>query len=353
MGNFIEVLTDQNLLSAVFSTVVVVLISFYLRRKNILKEESKKVISKIILTLALPSLAFDAFMSDFNSKEASSAYQVLGLGICFYLFLIIIISLIFKYCFKNISNEKKDVYKIVIIFGNVTFFTFPIISDIYGHSIEIPSQMMILAFRLFLYSYAFFVLADIKIDYHNVKKSLKKIILNPIVIATVLGMLIWSLQGSLPQVNVNGVNYCVFRFDKSIPFLYAPVAYLSKMCTPLSWILIGVTIGESSFRSAFTNKTAWVLSVCRGLLVPLIMLAIVILLQILGVTHLTKYGFMSAVLMMASPLSIVVNTYSVSFKREEYLVSDCAFLSTIMGIITVPLMIVFVDLLSDMSLFVY
>ena len=66
MGNFIEVLTDQNLLSAVFSTVVVVLVSFYLRRKNILKEESKTVISKIILTLALPSLAFDAFMSDFN-----------------------------------------------------------------------------------------------------------------------------------------------------------------------------------------------------------------------------------------------------------------------------------------------
>ena len=114
MGNFIEVLTDQNLLSAVFSTVIVVLISFYLRRKNILKEESKKVISKIILTLALPSLAFDAFMSDFNSKEASSAYQVLGLGICFYLFLIIIISLIFKYIHKFLTTENS-VFQIFMV----------------------------------------------------------------------------------------------------------------------------------------------------------------------------------------------------------------------------------------------
>ena len=55
--------------------------------------------------------------------------------------------------------------------------------------------------------------------------------------------------------------------------------------------------------------------------------------------------------MLASPLSVVINTYSVKYDRDSYLVSDVCFLSTILGIVTVPMFIVIVEIISKTALF--
>lgn len=352
MEEIIEVISNQKFLSAILSTLIVILLSFYLRRKNVIKENAKKVVADLVLKLALPAMAFNAFMSDFNQSEAKSTLQVFVFGLGMYLLMIFGLRFLFKHTFKKISDKTKQVFQLVIIFGNVTFFTFPIVSDLYGDVTSIPAQIMILVFRIFVYSYAFFVMAGIKVDKEHVGNTIKSIVFNPIVICTFFGLLIWLTQDYLPKVNVNNVDVPILRFDKSIPALYSFVQYLAKMCTPLSWVLIGLTIGEASFGEAFKNKAAWFLAAARTIVIPAIALGLVVLLQFAGITTLSKFGFIACVLMLASPLSVVINTYSVKYDRESYLVSDVCFLSTIMGIITVPVFIVIVELISNTALFI-
>lgn len=347
-----DILTNQDFLGAVFSTLFVIMLSFFLRRKNIIKQEAKTVISNIVLKLGLPAMAFSAFMTDLNQSEFKSNMTVLILGICLYIFLILLSFILFKFGFKKISQDKKDVFAMIIIFGNVTFFTSPIIEGFYGDSIKIPEYLMIVAFRMFLYTYAYFTMSGIKVDKKHFGSSMKKFLLNPIMIATVLGLLIWALQNVLPQVNIDGNMVCLFRFDKTIPYIYKPVTYLSRMTTPLSWILVGATIGEMPFKNAIKDLEVWFMSFVRTIVVPMIVLGIVVLLQKIGIIEITKYGFAAAVLTLSAPLSVVINSYAVDSNKETYFVSDTCLISTVMGMITLPVMVIIVELISSTGLFI-
>ena len=352
----IDIITNQNFLAAVFATIFVIMLSFFLRRKNILKENAKSVISSLVLKLGLPAMAFSAFMTDLNTNEFKSNMQVLILGICLYLFLIVGSFLILKLASKKLEKSRRDVLSMIVIFGNCTFFSSPIIEGFYGDAIKIPEYLMIVAFRLFLYTYAFFVMSDTQIDKHHIFKSIKKFALNPIVIATFLGILIWSLQNVLPHVNITNelgeeISVCIFRIDQTLPFIYKTVSYISRMTTPLSWILVGVTIGEMPFKNAIKNVSVWLASLLRTVLVPAIIFGLVLLLQYLNVIQLTKYGFAACVLTLSAPLSVVINSYAVEYNKDQYFVSDVSLISTIIAMISMPLMLIFVELVSATSLF--
>ena len=355
--NIVEIITNQNFLGAVCSTIIVIMLAFFLRRKNVIKDEAKHVISGLVLKLGLPAMAFSAFMTDLDMTELKSNVQVLILGLICYLLLIFLSYFVFKIGFKNMSKDKKEVLQMIIIFGNCTFFSIPIMEGYYGDSIKIPEYLIIVSFRLFLYTYAFFVMSGSKVDKGNIKESAKKFLLNPIVLATFLGILIWTLQNVLPQVSITDeetletVSYCIFRIDKTIPFIYKPILYLSKMTTPLSWILVGITIGEMPFKQAFKNISVWLISLVRVILVPALILGFVVLLQYLGLTQLTKFGFAACVLTMAGPLSVVINSYAVEYDKEQYFVSDTSLISTLMAMISMPMMLVIVEIISSTPLF--
>ena len=48
-------LTDDALLGAIFSSVSIIMLGFFLRRKEILNGQAGKILSKIVLTMALIS----------------------------------------------------------------------------------------------------------------------------------------------------------------------------------------------------------------------------------------------------------------------------------------------------------
>ena len=88
MEEILDIISNQRFLSAVLSTVIVILISFIMRRKNIIGENAKKAVADLVLKLALPAMAFNAFMSDFSKSEANSTMQVFLFGLAMYLILI-------------------------------------------------------------------------------------------------------------------------------------------------------------------------------------------------------------------------------------------------------------------------
>ncbi len=352
----IDIITNHDFLAAVFSTIFVIMLAFFLRRKNIIKENAKTVISSLVLKLGLPAMAFSAFMTDLNENEFKSNMQVLILGICLYIFLIIGSFLILKLASKKLDQNRRDVLSMIAIFGNCTFFSSPIIEGFYGDAIKIPEYLMIVAFRLFLYTYAFFVMSGTKVDKHHIFASIKKFIFNPIIIATFLGILIWSLQNVLPQVNITNelgeeVSVCIFRIDQTIPFIYKPVVFISRMTTPLSWILVGITIGEMPFKSAVKNISVWLASIFRTIIIPALIFGFVLLLQYLNVIQLTKYGFAACVLTLSAPLSVVIVSYAVEYDKDQYFVSDVSLISTIIAMISMPVMLVLVELITATSLF--
>lgn len=343
----IKTLTDKNIISAISSSVFIILLGFYMRKKNILNAQAAKVLSGVILSAALPALAFTAFMQNINTNSLKQGANLLIWGIVIYIILIIVT----KPLFMKYKGDKQDVLRVLTIFGSTTFFGIPIIGVVYGPEGVMYASIFNIGYRIFLYSYGYIKMSGLKME----KKNIKTMFLNPIVIATFAGLFIWVCQAYLPQVavTVNGKvsHFAFLRIDQTAPWLFKPMDYLAKLASPLAWISIGATLAEISLKDAIKTKDAWYYSLNKIIIVPVINIALLMILNATGILPISQVAVATVVIMMATPTATVAAAYAISFDKEAILTSNCSLLSTILGVVAMPLWIVILEVIKSFHIF--
>lgn len=343
----IKTLTDKNIISAISSSVFIILLGFYMRKKNILNAQAAKVLSGVILSAALPALAFTAFMQNINTNSLKQGANLLIWGIVIYIILIVVT----KPLFMKYKGDKQDVLRVLTIFGSTTFFGIPIIGVVYGPEGVMYASIFNIGYRIFLYSYGYIKMSGLKME----KKNIKTMFLNPIVIATFAGLFIWVCQTYLPQVavTVNGKvsHFAFLRIDQTAPWLFKPMDYLAKLASPLAWISIGATLAEISLKDAIKTKDAWYYSLNKIVIVPVINIALLMILNATGILPISQVAVATVVIMMATPTATVAAAYAISFDKEAILTSNCSLLSTILGVVAMPLWIVILEVIKSFHIF--
>ncbi|MGL5125939.1 MAG: AEC family transporter, partial [Fusobacteriaceae bacterium] len=171
-----SILSNNNIVGAISSSILIILLGFFLRRKGIFKDSTSQILSDTILSASLPALAFNAFMQDINKSSLAQGINLLVWGFLIYIILIFVTKIIyFRY-----NGDKKVVLEVLTIFGSTTFFGIPIIAAVYGPTGVMYASIFNIAYRVFLYSYGYIKMSGIKID----KKNVGQMFMNPIVIAT-------------------------------------------------------------------------------------------------------------------------------------------------------------------------
>jgi malate permease and related proteins len=344
-------LTNNEILGAIFSSVSIILLGFYLRKKEILNGQASKTISKLVLTVSLPALAFTSFMKDINGEELHQGISILIWGFVIYILLIPIT----KFMYSRVKGDKQDVYRVLTIFGSTTFFGTPIVTAVYGAVGAMYSNIFNIAYRVFLYSYAFIKMSGAKMDKENFKKNMKELFLNPIILATFLGLFIWLFQDKLPQVTIavkdGTASYGFLRLDKTLPWFYKALDYLSKLASPLSWICIGATLAEIPMKKAIVQKDAWAYSLIKVMLIPVINFGLLLVVNKLGILPVSFEGMATTVIMMAAPTATVAASYAISFDKESVFASNCSLISTAVAVFAMPVWIIILEVIKNLGLF--
>lgn len=346
-----DTLTDNALLGAIFSSISIILLGFMLRKKEMISNTAAKMLTKVVLTVALPALAFTAFMKDLNHEQLQQGMSILIWGFVLYIILIPITKLIFI----KVKGDKQDVYRTLTIFGSTTFFGTPIVQAVYGSTGAMFASIFNIPYRVFLYSYAYITMSGTKMDKENFKKNMKEIFLNPIIIATFAGLLIWVFQDYMPQVVVGAgeeaKSVAFLRIDQTLPWIYKPLDYLKSLASPLAWLAIGATLAEVPFKKAVVQKDAWGYSLIKVLLVPVINMVLLILLSVTGILPVSFEAVATSVIMMAAPTATVAAAYAISFGREAVFTSNCSLLSTVVAVAATPLWLVVLEIVKNLGIF--
>lgn len=347
--------SNAAIVSSITSTIFIILLGFYLRKRNIFTEKYGKLLSKIVLTVALPALAFNSFMQPINGETFSQGMNVLIWGIAIYIILILVTPI----SYAKYPKDKRDVLAILTTFGSTTFFGIPIVGAVFGTKGIMYSSIFNIGYRIFLYSYAYIKMSGLKMKANNIKKMF----VNPVVIATFLGLIMWLVQNYMPQVAVrqavNGVinpgapiiKVAFYRIDQTAIWLYKPLQYLANLASPLAWLSIGATLGSTSFKKAAENKTSWYYSFNKVVLVPLLNLVILVILNVTNILPISYVALGTIIIMMATPTAAVASSYAISFDREAVLSSNASFVSTILAVVAMPFWIAFLGVLSQSGLF--
>lgn len=344
LGEILQgILSNDKITGAIASSILIILFGYYLRKKEVLTKETSKMLSTVILSVSLPALAFKAFMQDINQESLAQGINLLIWGFAIYIILILITKIIYvKY-----EGDKQSVLRVLTVFGSTTFFGIPIIAAVYGTEGVMYASIFNIAYRVFLYSYGYVKMAGLKMD----KENVKKMILNPIVLATFFGMFIWVFQGSLPQVMVGDKAYAFLRLDKTAYWLYKPMTYLGALCSPLAWISIGAKLADISLKEAFTSVDSWFYSLVKVIFVPLVNIVALYLLTVSGILPISFVALATVVIMMATPTATVAAAYAIKFDREALLTSNGSLLSTVLCVVCMPFWIIVLEVIKSLNIF--
>ncbi|MDO1604734.1 AEC family transporter [Lactobacillus sp. YT155] len=347
--------TNMAIVSSITSTIFIILLGFYLRKRKTFGETFGKVLSKVVLSVALPALAFTSFMQPIDSETLTQGMNVLIWGILIYIIMIFVTPL----AYTKYPKDKKDVLAILTTFGSTTFFGIPIVGAVFGPKGIMYSSIFNIGYRIFLYSYAYIKMSGLKME----AKNIREMFLNPIVIATFAGLILWLIQDWAPMVTVqqalNGavvpdggtVSVAFFRIDQTALWLFKPLQYLGNLASPLAWLSIGATLGSISFKDAAKDKTSWYYGINKVVLIPLLNLVLLTILTVTNILPVSYVALATVVIMMSTPTATVAAAYAISFDRDALLASNASLISTVLAVVATPIWITILEIIKHMGLF--
>lgn len=349
LGKILEnILSNNNIIGTISSVLIVILIGFIFTKKKILSEITAENLSKIILFLAIPALSYNAFMQDMDSEKLNQSMSLLIWSIIIHLALILISTVIFK----KYGKSKKDVLRMITIFGSTTVFGIPVIQAVYGDLGAMYASVFNLPYRALLYTYGYITISEVKLK----KENIGKIISNPVIVATFLGMGVWIFQKYLPQISINenGIirNYGILRIDKTAYWLFKPMQYLAALNAPLSWLSIGITLAGVPLDKTLKSKISWKYSILKVSIIPMILISIFIGLKFIVGYEISYIAVATIIIMMATPAATVIATYAINFRKEPLLVSSCSLASSILAVLMIPAFIVLIEILREIGIFI-
>lgn len=349
LGKILEdILNNNNIIGTISSVLIIILIGFIFTKKKILSEVTAENLSKIILFLAIPALSYNAFMQDMDSEKLNQSMSLLIWSIIIHLALIFISSIIFK----KYGKSEKDVLRMITIFGSTTVFGIPVIQAVYGDLGAMYASVFNLPYRALLYTYGYITISEVKLK----KENIGKIISNPVIVATFLGMGVWIFQKYLPQIpiNENGIvkDYGILRIDKTAYWLFKPMQYLAALNAPLSWLSIGITLAGVPLGETLKSKISWKYSILKVSIIPMVLISLFVGLKLIVGYEISYIAVATIVIMMATPAATVIATYAINFRKEPLLVSSCSLASSILAVLMIPAFIVLIEILKVMGIFI-
>lgn len=357
--NVSEALSSMNLWIAVAKSVLIILLGFTLTKLKKLPENTGKILTKVVMTVALPCLAFGSFMTSISQETFKSALFSFIYGFVIYIIFIFLAKLLFVWV-KD--PTRKKVMEVLFVFGSTTFFGQPLIKAVFPAAFN-DSSMFNVAYRVFLYSYAYYAICQSgssdNASKPTVKEILKKIFVNPIIIATFVGFILWSLQlvGDTTDatkwwvVKVNNSTGAFWNISVSLPWLYQTINTLGSLSSPLVWIAIGCTLGKVPFKKAAADKQVWIYSLIKILVGPVLNFALLLVINLIPEINVTFNTFAATTLMWAVPPATVAVSYCIDADKEKEFASSCSLIGTFVSVIFIPIYMILLTVIQSVGIF--
>lgn len=316
----------SDVLITVFFLLILMLPGFILAKTKMLNENADSVMSVLVLYVCQPALVFMAFQkTDFSPRLATNMLIVFGLAMAVHLISILIFSLIFR----NKENSKKiNCLKFASVFGNCGYMGLPFLQSLFGATtmsgeVLIYGGVVISAFNFLTWSLGVYIMTGDKKQI-NVKNAL----INPTVIALILGILVFFIA----KVQLVNIAPSKSFLDKSIEGLIKSINFLAEMVTPLAMTVIGVKLAKVNLKQLFLDKWAYVASFNKLIIVSILTMLLV---AFLPIDNVVKYALF---FLLSMPSATNTVLFAVRFGGDAQTGSVFVLLSTLLSIITIPLM---------------
>ena len=275
------------------------------------EETARKTVNFLLYFVASCTLINSFIKIEATPDTVTKFFTAFGLAIATHVIAILINIL----TFRNKSDERNAVYKFASIYGNVAFMALPLAQAVLGDEGVLYCAGGAVVFNLFTFTHGVKLMSK-----DSGKLSIKKILINPGVIATVIG---------LP----------IFLTGFEVPYIMArPVEMLADLNTPVAMLVFGTYLSRTDLKTMLFDKKIYAVAFMKLIVLPLICMGVYYLCGLSGT-------LLTAVIITASVPS-ANNTFMFSsvYGRDAATASKTVALVSFMSILTMPVIIAITQL---------
>lgn len=310
MGEFIIMLRN------VLIFVALAIPGYMLVRFGILRQEQSGVLSKILMFLAMPFLIFSGSVNNlsFNREAQLMIGIVLVIGIAYTLAMFFVSK-------PLVGMEKNETTKGMVrfcsVFSNNGFLGIPLAVAVFGRESRVFAVLILLNIisNVLMYTLGPNLVSGVKQSV-----NIKKVFLNPVLIAFILGVLFNLLHVS---------NY--------IPEVTIFSDYFSGLVTPISMTILGMKMATVRFSSILKAGKLYYVSVLKLVVFPIVIIAILLAFKNLFVNIEFESLILGVFFAFSMPTAGLATTFADEFNGDTKNAVIYTLGTTILSIFTIPL----------------
>ena len=293
---------------------ILIIIGFICGKTGVVTAEGKKVLSNLLVTIIMPAMILNSYLSEFDPNVLNNLLLAFGLStVAMLLAMAVSFLLVFK-----LKTPNKKVLWFSFSFSNAAYMGFPLVKGLFGDEGLLYASAFATMFNVIVWSVGYAVMSGEM----NVKQVAKSVGKNPVTYAVILGLIIYLGRIPVPEV------------------MKQPISLVGAMTTPLSMIIIGAMIAGSKVKAILGNKEVWLSVAVRLVLIPVITFGLFYLLGIGGMVA-------SVVLIQAAcPTAATTSVLAIQFNHDESVGAGTVVLSTICSIVTLTIFALLLQMLG-------
>ncbi|MBP1970971.1 putative permease [Virgibacillus natechei] len=288
---------------------LIAVVGFTVRKTKILNEEANHVLTQLILYITLPALILFSLNIQFSFALLGDFLWLMLMSAYILLLSIFLASWMRKR--SQLSTNKKSVYEGLIIFGNQGYIGYAVVFAVFGEQGIVYLTMFNIVYFILIWIYGIYLFTR-----DTVAIEWKKIFLNPGVLFTSIGLIIFFLPISLPVMLANTLES------------------VGKMTIPLSMILMGSLIANVSFKDILfllKDKYIWKSAMAKLLFIPLLLLPF-------AAFSIPFSLFAVAFLVAGMPSAPTMSLYAQKFGGDALFASLGVLVSSLLCAFSIPLL---------------
>lgn len=306
MSNLILVATQVGVLFALMA------VGALCRRLKLVDEAAIKGMVNVLVLVVTPALIIHCFQRPFDASKLTALGAAFGISFAAHLALIAVAALFIRHR----AVDTQCVLRLAAVFSNGGFMGIPLENALFGADGVFYGIIYVVVFNIMMWSWGFCTMKGVDLR-HLGRAQLRTVCLNPGTVGIALGLPLFLCSVQLPAV------------------LAKPVEFLSDLNTPLAMLVIGYYLAGARLGPVLRSGGAYVVSGIRLLVGPLLLLAALYPFR----ASVDRTMTLALITAASAPVAAMVSMFASQFNRDVDMSVGLVSGTTLLSILTMPLVI--------------
>lgn len=284
----------------------IVVLGYALCKLGYMGDKFDQKLSSIVIDVTCPALILSSVMGA-ELPDRSLILPLLGISFLTYILLLVYGFWVPRFVSK--SRDEQGMIGFALMFANVGFIGYPIVSAIFGPKAVFYAALLNIPNTFFIFTAGVMLVKG----EHNMKSLSAKVLFSPAMIAAFVAALMVVFGVRTPDI------------------IARPVTMVGNITIPAALMVIGSSMARLPLKEIIGSPKVYVASLLRLVVVPL---SVYFLFRFCGVSDVINN---INTVIIAMPVASYGTMFCMKYGRNPSLMTEMTFITTLGSILTIPL----------------